>query len=201
MASNITTNIDENYPVAGQDNDTQGFRDNFATLKTSLIAAKSEIEDLQEKAVLKSALIDDTLSNDMQNNTVTRANLAQSTQQVNLGGTLSENNDLSFLQGHYQVFSFAGPTHEFTLTGFPAEGYAKMLVELTSSNEIGGTTTVTFQYNGTLHVSPSWPSNPGGNEILVGNATNPVLIEFWVRNFGESNEIFANYLGQYNAVV
>ncbi len=31
MASNITTtNLDENFPVAGRDNDSQGFRDNFS---------------------------------------------------------------------------------------------------------------------------------------------------------------------------
>ena len=30
MASTINTaNIDETYPIAGQDNDSQGFRDNF----------------------------------------------------------------------------------------------------------------------------------------------------------------------------
>ena len=34
MASNINTNtIDENYPVAGIDNDSQGFRDNFTSIK------------------------------------------------------------------------------------------------------------------------------------------------------------------------
>ena len=28
--------IDQTYPVAGQDNDSQGFRDNFSNIKTSL---------------------------------------------------------------------------------------------------------------------------------------------------------------------
>ena len=39
--------INENFPVAGQDNDTQVFRDNFDTIKTNFSAAKTEIEDLQ----------------------------------------------------------------------------------------------------------------------------------------------------------
>jgi len=35
MASSIvTTGIDATYPVAGQDNDSQGFRDNFSQIKT-----------------------------------------------------------------------------------------------------------------------------------------------------------------------
>ena len=45
MPSNInTTNLDETYPVAGQDNNSQGFRDNFSTIKTNFTTAKTEIE-------------------------------------------------------------------------------------------------------------------------------------------------------------
>ena len=40
--------INQNFPVAGQDNDTQVFRDNFDTIKTNFSAAKTEIEDLQD---------------------------------------------------------------------------------------------------------------------------------------------------------
>ena len=48
MTSSINpNNIDITFPVAGQDNDSQGFRDNFTNLKTSLQYAKDEIEDLQ----------------------------------------------------------------------------------------------------------------------------------------------------------
>jgi len=48
MASNInTTNIDITYPIAGQDNDSQGFRDNFTNINTNFVEAKSEIEALQ----------------------------------------------------------------------------------------------------------------------------------------------------------
>lgn len=57
MTSNINfAGIDANYPVAGQDNDSQGFRDNFSNIKASLESAKSEITDLQAKAVLKGEL-------------------------------------------------------------------------------------------------------------------------------------------------
>lgn len=52
MASSINTgNIDGAYPVAGQDNSSQGFRDNFTNIKTNFGYAKSELEDLQTKAV------------------------------------------------------------------------------------------------------------------------------------------------------
>jgi len=48
MASNINpANIDVTYPIAGQDNDTQGFRDNFTNIKNNFTVARGEISDLQ----------------------------------------------------------------------------------------------------------------------------------------------------------
>ena len=65
MASSINpNNISVTFPIAGQDNDSQGFRDNFNNIKTNITYAKSEIEDLQSKVVLKSALSGSSLSND-----------------------------------------------------------------------------------------------------------------------------------------
>ena len=67
MASNInTTTINTTYPVAGKDNDSQGFRDNFANTNSNFIEAKTEIEDVQNKGIFKSALIGvGSLANDM----------------------------------------------------------------------------------------------------------------------------------------
>jgi hypothetical protein len=66
MASNINANnIDGNYPVAGQDNDSQGFRDNFTNTRTNFQFAANEINDLQQKVVLKQALDGTVLDNDM----------------------------------------------------------------------------------------------------------------------------------------
>lgn len=48
MSSNINyTAIDVTYPVAGIDNNTQGFRDNFMAIKNGLSTASSEISELQ----------------------------------------------------------------------------------------------------------------------------------------------------------
>lgn len=50
MASTITNysdNIDVAFPVPGVDNDTQGFRNNFSRIRDGLVAAKTEIEDIQ----------------------------------------------------------------------------------------------------------------------------------------------------------
>lgn len=66
MASNINpNNIDGAYPVAGQDNDSQGFRTNFTNIKNNFTNAKSELEDLQGKVIVKSALDGVSINNDM----------------------------------------------------------------------------------------------------------------------------------------
>lgn len=72
--SNINTNsIDTNYPIPGVNNSTQGFRDNFSSIKTNLDTTKNEIDDIQAKAVVKSALTGTTLNNDMANTMISNA--------------------------------------------------------------------------------------------------------------------------------
>ena len=48
MTSKITpTNINITYPIAGQDNDTQGFRDNFTNIRNNFTIAAVEISAMQ----------------------------------------------------------------------------------------------------------------------------------------------------------
>ena len=66
--SQINTNgINVNYPVPGENNSSQGFRDNFGQITTNLNTAATEITDLQNKVVLKAALDNSVLNNDMAN--------------------------------------------------------------------------------------------------------------------------------------
>lgn len=72
--SQINTNgIDVNYPVPGQNNSSQGFRDNFAQIRTNLNTAATEITDLQTKVVVKSALDNTTIDNNMANTLISNA--------------------------------------------------------------------------------------------------------------------------------
>lgn len=72
--SQINTNgINVNYPVPGKNNSTQGFRDNFAQIRSQLSTAANEITDLQSKVVVKAALDNTTLNNDMGNTLISNA--------------------------------------------------------------------------------------------------------------------------------
>ena len=46
MASNINPyNIDGTFPIANQDNPSQGFRDNFTNIKNNFVFAQNELDD------------------------------------------------------------------------------------------------------------------------------------------------------------
>jgi len=90
MASNINPqNIDGAYPVAGQDNDSQGFRDNFTNTRTNFSFAAAEITDLQNKAVLKAALDGTVLNNDMGGSILSNAQLQDMSETRVALGTVS----------------------------------------------------------------------------------------------------------------
>ena len=66
MTSNIdTTRINANFPVAGQNNDSQGFRDNFANIKVALNFAKSEITNLQNTGLRSGPIGNEIVDNRM----------------------------------------------------------------------------------------------------------------------------------------
>lgn len=81
--SNINpNNINGGFPIAGQDNDSQGFRDNFTYIINNFASAKAEIEDLQFNAILKNALLGTTLNNDMGGSVISNPTLQSWAQSI-----------------------------------------------------------------------------------------------------------------------
>ena len=109
MTSNINpNNINGAYPVAGQDNNSQGFRDNFTNTATNFQYAADEITDLQNKAVLKAALNGSTLNNNMNGSLLSNAQIQDfSATVVNLG-TTAGSVTLNYSAGHYQTLTLNG---------------------------------------------------------------------------------------------
>jgi len=109
MASNINANnIDGAFPVAGQDNDSQGFRDNFTNAKNNFSYAKSEIEDLQSKVLLKTALSGDILSNALNDTVLSGAQVLDFSETRVALGTTSGTVTLDHTLGHYQTVTTNG---------------------------------------------------------------------------------------------
>jgi len=136
MASNINpNNIDGSYPVAGQDNNSQGFRDNFTNIKVNFQYAEEEINDLETNAILKAALSGSTLDNNMGNNTIYAVNLNDiSTTRIAATGT-SGTVTLNYASGQYQTVAPSTGSITLAFTNFPASGYFGILrVQITVSN-------------------------------------------------------------------
>ena len=105
MTSAINPNdIDTAYPVAGQDNNTQGFRDNFTFIKNNFTAAATEITALQNT----SAVTGSTAVNNFAGGLIYDAKIQDlAATSVNLGsvtGTVT----INYAAGHYQQMSTAG---------------------------------------------------------------------------------------------
>ena len=122
MASNINANnIDGTFPIAGQDNDSQGFRDNFTNIKTNFTNAKSEIEDLQSKVVLKSALSGTSLDNSGGAALLNDYELRDMSETRVAKGTTSGTVTVNYAEGGYQTLTTNGNI-SLAFSNFPASG-------------------------------------------------------------------------------
>jgi hypothetical protein len=191
-----TTELDTEFPVPGQDNDSQGFRDNFTNVKTNLDTAKTEIETLQNTTVKVNA--DTTFLTNSQGNptTLIRANLKNfsvATYTPVSSDPISSTLTLDFDEGDYQIYRLGSGSViiDFDQSGWPGAGrVGKITLELTSV--FAGGTTISFNNNLDVKFDSSW--NDG--TTLIANDTNPVFIELWTRQGGTT--IFARNLGEFN---
>ena len=110
MTSTINTgSIDVNFPTPGVNNSSQGFRTNFAAIRNNLTIAGTEISDLQNKAILKAALIGTTLNNDMNNAQISNAlTLGFRASTYNLGNNLSGTVIIDVTNGDVQYGTITG---------------------------------------------------------------------------------------------
>jgi hypothetical protein len=130
MSSINPNNIDGSYPIAGQDNDSQGFRDNFTNVKNNLSFAKTEIEDIQTNAILKTALAGTTLNNEMNYAQLKGAQLIKTAETFKDWATQSSV-VISFADGHYQRILTSGPLEITTFSNWPtSQLYAKLRLEI-----------------------------------------------------------------------
>jgi len=122
MSSINPNNVDGTYPIAGQDNDSQGFRDNFTNIKNNFQFAYDELADLQSKAILKGALSGGTLNNDMAYSRLISPQLIESVETPNDLGTKNGTFAISWADGHFQYYTTDGNT-TLSFSNWPTSGY------------------------------------------------------------------------------
>lgn len=189
--------INENFPVAGQDNDTQVFRDNFDTIKSSLRAAQQEVIDLEQN---KASLDED---NDFGYNKIQKAvlqnNFIQKNPQQVIDGTIGDPITIDHQSGGYQIFKL-GRNVTFDFKNFPGDpnllgndllsAVGKVTIELYGD---GTPRIANFITSGSgadnIKKDPGFPST-----VTVTSADDPVFIEIWRH---DTENIYMRYLGQY----
>lgn len=185
MTSNINpNNINNAYPVAGQDNDSQGFRDNFTNIKTNFDYAGNEITDLQNKAILKAALTGTTLNNDMGGNPLLSAKIQNFSQtRVDLGAT-SGTVTLNYQAGHYQLFTTTGSSI-LNFTNFPVAGtmgWMRVRITIASTSH-----TITLPASVSIGISNLQGYN---SNVITFNETGTFEFEFVTIDGGSTISIF-----------
>jgi len=136
MTSQINpNNVDGTFPVAGQPNNTQGFRDNFTNIKTNFSYAQTEITDLENNGIFKAALSGTTLDNNMADNLIYAVKLQDVSYTYVQNTATSGSIPIDYSAGQYQYISTTGSI-SLSFSNWPASGSAgivQIAVNVTST--------------------------------------------------------------------
>ncbi len=181
--SNINfANINENFPVAGQDNDTQTFRDNFDSIKTALSVAKTEITDLQDNAVRSDS------ETDFNNNIIKNVRLQQSYEVVQSPAVFEDTRTTATIDyevGPYQIYTITASSFTFDFANFPTDAtkVSRVFVELYSYD--GNPKTINFSLSGSG--ADAIKKNGFSLPLTVTSQTNPTILEIWRHGYARSS--------------
>ena len=138
MTSQINpNNINGAYPVAGQDNNSQGFRDNFTNTANNFQYAAQEITELQNKSILNSQLTGGaalSTQNNMLNSPLTNALVAGFAYTTVAIGTVSGAFTVNYASGHFQTATL-GASSILGFSNWPIPGQSGIVnLQITVTN-------------------------------------------------------------------
>ena len=180
-------NIDEEFPIAGQDNDSQGFRDNFAIIKEGLQNSSDELTELLTYAARKDQ------AHDFNGETLQNASLLNISEDAYNTDTLQTDTNIEWTDGLYQNVTIGIEEITLVLGEWPENGkLGKMRLVLRTNSNLQRVVNLQAANTGTIRVSPNWPV--GGLKTTANIAT-PVIIDVWTSDGGST--IFAEYIGEF----
>lgn len=179
--------IDETFPVAGIDNPSQGFRDNFNYIKIGLEVAAGEITDLQNGT----AKVNE--DNDFNGVRIENAEVNKLYGTVYDYSALSSNSNIDIKNGVYQKASVgANITLNFT-NWASTDLYAKITLHLTATGTSRQVNFITV--SGNLKYSNNFPAGFDLDPTLTLEVDKYYIIDAWSVDGGDT--VFLNYLGEY----
>lgn len=176
--TNYSNQINTKFPVPGEDNDSQGFRNNFSNIQNAFATTSAEITNLQIGSVSLSS------TNDFGDNVIKRATFQDCAQVTNdLGNITPGSITIDYSLGSYQYgVAYASATnYTFTVANWPPSGKLgtiKIAVSTTSSGAVkiafgGGisllatSTTLPVTYTQTNPIVWELFTGDGGSTILA----------------------------------
>jgi hypothetical protein len=165
--TNFSNAINVNYPIPGQDNDSQGFRTNFSKVQSALTVAGGEITELQRNSVTLGGL------NDFGNNVLKKPALQASSIVVSDGGSVTPDaHNVDFAQGNYHRYTLSSTgTYTFTIINWPpADKCGIVRLELTP----GASVTPTVNLGGVNSSISRTSTNP-----ITYNTQDPIVWDIW----------------------
>ena len=172
--TNYSNQINVNFPVAGEDNDSQGFRSNFSRIQNAFLSASKELTELQINSVSLSE------QNDFSNNVIKRAALQGGSEIVNDAGAFDGTTAtiaVNYAEGSYQQFSVTPAAYIFRIDNWPPSGkLGTIRLEITPNST--STSTVSFYGPVTFLDSVTEP--------VVYNQTKPIVWELFSPDGGVS---------------
>jgi hypothetical protein len=152
-ASTYFNKINVDFPRAGKDNDSQGFRDNFKNIFNAFSATNTDIESLKLNAVTLGG------ENNFGYNTIRNATLQSCiTKLVDYSTSPTSGNIyVNFQESNYQKWTISPGSSTFNITNWPSVGLAQITLSVAPNST--NTTQISF----------------GGNLVTVGSLSLPVV--------------------------
>lgn len=202
MTSQINpNNIDGTYPVAGQPNNTQGMRDNFTNTKTNFQYAADEINDLQSKVVLKSALTGSTLDNNMNDALISAVTLNDVGYTYAAITTTSGSVEINYTAAGFQQLNPLGNI-SLNFTNWPASGTAGTVrVGINVTDPAYTVTLPAVVTQGLVGLQGVSPGTPGVSNTITFGAVGNYAFEFvtidgglnvWIFDDSRPTDVFSS---------
>lgn len=174
--TNFSSQINEQFPVAGDDNDSQGFRSNFSRIQSALNSAGLQLDDLQTNSVKLNN------QNDFGDNVIKRASF-QGCSEVVSDRTAETTSSfiVNYEEGSYQQFSVDPGLTIFRVDNWPPSGkLGSIRLEITPTSS----TATSVYFNEVDYISTSSAALP-----VSYTQTIPVIWKLWTSDSGST--IFA----------
>jgi len=182
----VPGNIDGTFPIAGQDNSSQGFRDNFTAIKNNFTTAATEITNLQANKASTDA---NTSFNDK---VVSRATLKDTAETVYAHGTVSSGTlTLNHENGNFQTVTITGNV-SFAFSNFPTSGTLGRIVLLTTVSSGVTALTMPSAVKKATNVTGS-----DGSSVTVNPGVGRYMWEFMTTDAGTT--VYMHQLGDYHS--